>query len=203
MKERFFDDVTKALATPTTRRQALRRIGGILGGTALAGLFPGLVLADNSGCAHFCNAVFGGDTPASAQCATDAAHGTGLCYSCGPASPGSTQPICCPTNPNGTCTSYSSATCCGSGQTCTNGTCVAACAAGLVGLSNGTCAMPCSSELSSCCDSGFCSVDAGTNMLLCANFAGSQIPCSSDSDCPMGELCDADFRFVCLQAAVC
>ncbi len=81
MKENIFDEVTKSLATLTTRRQALRRIGGILGGTALAGLFPGLALAHgNSGAAHFCNAVFGANTPAAAQCTSDAAHHTGLYY---------------------------------------------------------------------------------------------------------------------------
>ena len=123
MEPNTFDELTKTLATATSRRQALRRIGGILGGTALAGLFPGLALASNSNCAHFCNAVFGGDTPASAQCATDAAHGTGLCYSCGPASLGGSQPICCQENPDGTCSSYSGTTCCGSSATCLNGSC--------------------------------------------------------------------------------
>ncbi|HJT59484.1 MAG TPA: hypothetical protein VJ761_23450 [Ktedonobacteraceae bacterium] len=127
MESNIFDEVTKALATSTSRRQALRRIGGILGGTALAGLFPGLALADNSGCAHFCTSVFGGDTPAQAQCASDAAHHTGLCYSCGPASPGGTKPICCTKNGSGFCTSYSSATCCSGGQVCQNGTCVTPC----------------------------------------------------------------------------
>jgi len=107
-----FDEVTKAFATSTSRRQALRRIGGILGGTVLAGLVPGLALANNSACAHFCASVFGADTPAASQCTSDAAHHTGLCYTCGPASSGGTQPICCPENPDGTCTSYSSATCC-------------------------------------------------------------------------------------------
>jgi hypothetical protein len=118
-----FDDLTKALATPTSRRQALRRIGGILGGTALAGLLPGVALADNSACAHFCASVFGADTPAADQCTSDAAHGTGLCYTCGPASPGGTQPICCPENGSGQCTSYSSATCCSGGRVCQNGGC--------------------------------------------------------------------------------
>ena len=89
MKPNIFDDMTKAIATATTRRQALRRIAGILGGTALAGLFPGLALADNSDCAHFCNSVFD-PGPDRGQCKSDAAHGTGLCYTCGPASPGGT-----------------------------------------------------------------------------------------------------------------
>src|SRR5947209_1192290 len=120
-----FDELTKALATSTSRRQALRRIGGILGGTALAGLFPGLASASTSACAHFCNAVFGADTPAADQCISDAAHHKGLCYTCGPASSGGTKPICCPENGSGQCTSYSTATCCGSSATCLGGSCCA------------------------------------------------------------------------------
>lgn len=123
MDSRRFDELTKALATSTSRRQALRRLAGILGGTALAGLFPGLASASNSTCAHFCDTVFGANTPAASQCTSDAAHGKGLCYTCGPASPGGTKPICCPGG-SGHCTSYSSATCCTSNQTCqADGTC--------------------------------------------------------------------------------
>ena len=84
-----FDELTKALASSTSRRQALRRIGGILGGTALASLLPGRVLASgggNSTCAHFCNTVFGADTPQADECISQAAHKTGLCYECGPLS---------------------------------------------------------------------------------------------------------------------
>ena len=124
MESRKFDALTKAIATATSRRQALRRIGGILGGTALAGLFPGFAQVDNSACAHFCDTVFGVDTPAASQCVSDAAHRKGLCYTCGPSSPGGTKPICCSQNPDGTCTGYSSATCCSGGQVCQNGTCV-------------------------------------------------------------------------------
>ena len=47
MESNIFDDLTRAMATATTRRQALRRIGGILGGTALAGLVPGLARANS------------------------------------------------------------------------------------------------------------------------------------------------------------
>src|SRR5947209_6113665 len=89
-----FEELTKALATSTSRRRALRRIGGILGGTALAGLFPGLALASNSACAKFCNAVFGADTPAANQCISQAAHHQGLCYTCGPAAPADHGPLC-------------------------------------------------------------------------------------------------------------
>src|SRR5215469_12021358 len=98
MEPSRFDELTKALATATSRRQALRRIGGILGGTALAGLFPGLAFASNSACAKFCASVFGAGTKAAGQCTSDGAHGRGLCYTCGPNSPGGTKPICCPEN---------------------------------------------------------------------------------------------------------
>ncbi len=157
MKENIFDEVTKALATATSRRQALKRIGGILGGTALAGLFPGLALAQgNSDAAHFCASVFGAHTPAANQCTSDAAHGTGLYYNsnCG----GNTQSVCCPTNPDGTCTSYSSATCCGSGQTCQNGACVTPC------LPSGS---NCQNDPFGCC-SGTCLFDTYSGSFTCA-----------------------------------
>src|SRR5579859_2247878 len=97
MKPGTFDTLTKALASTTSRRSAFRRIagmltGGAVGGTAIAALSPGIALADggNSDCAHFCNAVF---APGSArgQCKDDAAHGTGLCYTCGPKASGGSQ----------------------------------------------------------------------------------------------------------------
>jgi hypothetical protein len=75
----------------------------------------------NSACAHFCAAVFGADTPAAGQCTSDAAHGTGLCHTCG----ASTEPssICCTRNASGFCVSYSGVVCCANGQTCCSGTC--------------------------------------------------------------------------------
>ena len=121
MEPTRFDEFTKALATSTTRRSALHRIGGIFAGVSLAGLFPGLAFANNSACAHFCASVFGADTPAASQCTSDAAHGKGLCYSCGSSTPASS--ICCTRNSSGFCASYSGAACCTSGQTCQNGTC--------------------------------------------------------------------------------
>lgn len=130
MKRDTFDEITKILATSPSRRQALRRIagllfGGTMGGGILTTLSPGVALASggNSDCAHFCNAIFP-PGPDRGQCKSDAAHGIGLCYTCGPKSPGGSQPICCSTDSNGQCTSYSSATCCVSGQTCQSGICV-------------------------------------------------------------------------------
>ena len=206
MKRGTFDDLTRVVATSTSRRQAIRRIvgllfGGTVGGAALAELTPGIALADggNSDCAHFCNAVF---APGSArgQCKSDAAHGTGLCYTCGPKSPGGSQAICCSTNSNGQCTSYSSATCCGSGQTCTNGTCVATCS-GVI-LSNGTCAQPCSPNGTCSCTG--CGEDLETLNNYCTDSGGSQTPCTSDNDCVKGEFCLVNApEFVCVTAVVC
>src|SRR5712691_12548721 len=120
MKPGTFDDLARTVASTTSRRGAFWRMakivfGGTVGGAALAGLSPGVALADggNSDAAHFCNAVFAPGT-ARGQCKDDAAHGTGLFSSCG----NGTQLVCCPTDSNGQCTSYSSATCCPSGQTC-------------------------------------------------------------------------------------
>jgi hypothetical protein len=128
MEPRRFDQLTKTLASSTSRRQALKAaavaaVGGVLGwratGTASA--------QGNSACAHWCAAVFGADTPAAGQCTSAAAHGTGLCYTCGPASPGggvAPAAICCTHTSSGYCASYSGAACCSPSQTCSNGTCV-------------------------------------------------------------------------------
>jgi len=80
-----FDDLTKSLATSTSRRKAFRRIGGILGGTALASLLPGRALANgggNSDCAHLCNEIFGADTPEADLCIITAAHNGFTCFQC-------------------------------------------------------------------------------------------------------------------------
>ena len=105
MDHNRFDDLTRALASGISRRQALK----LLGGGLLAGLLPGSVLAKgggNSACAKFCNSLPPG--PQRSKCTSDAAKGKGLCYSCGPKSDG-TRRLC------GT-------TCIGSSELC-NGTC--------------------------------------------------------------------------------
>jgi hypothetical protein len=191
-----FDDLTKILATSTSRRQALRRLGGILGGTALAGVFPGLALASggNSACAHFCNAVFGANTPAAGQCTSEAAHGKGLCSTCGSGTPASS--ICCTRNSSGFCSSYSGAHCpCESSQclTCQNGACVSTCTSDQY-CSNGTClaflgcSEGCSATLGllcgpglSCCpfgainppDAGLCCLAEDCNTVAVAGFCPS------------------------------
>jgi hypothetical protein len=128
MREDRFDDVARVVASSTSRRQVLKIAAGATVGVLFAR--SGTALASNSACAHFCNDVFGEGTAAQSQCASQGAHHTGLCYSCGPNSPGggiSPSAICCTRNSGGHCTTYSSATCCPTGQTCQNGTCAAVC----------------------------------------------------------------------------
>ena len=174
-----FDGLTKALATPTSRRTALRRIGGAITGAILASWPFGHTLASNSACAHFCNAVFGADTPAAKQCISDAAHGKGLCHQCGSATPSS---ICCSRNSSGYCSSYSGAHCpcnatqcqkcdatagtcvssCDTCSTCQSGTCASSCASGQV-CQNGTCVTPCSANGGTCNGDSDCCSDTGSS----------------------------------------
>jgi hypothetical protein len=172
MEPSRFDDLTKALASATSRRQALKTIaattiGGILG---LGGI--GSAFAKNMTCAQWCAAVFGDNTPADEQCSADAAHHTGLCYSCGPQSPGggvTPSSICCTRTSSGYCTSYSSATCCGSSATCLNGSCCA---------NANVCGSTC---LAAPCDSSQC--------LKCDPTSGTCVGCPSGQSCLNGSCC--------------
>jgi hypothetical protein len=169
MDSNRFDDLTKALATPNTRRRALRQIGGALTGALLAGglrvfLSPGRTLAQgNSDCAHFCTSVFP-PGPARGKCISDAAHHTGLCYSCGPAAPSNHPPLC-------------GQVCC----TCVNGTCYQPCS----GQSCGSLEFGCNGNSSCACYTtvegvGFCSLPQPCTV---------QIGCTSSTECPFGWAC--------------
>lgn len=73
MDHNRFDDLTRTLATSTSRRQALKLFGGGL----LAALVPGSALAKgggNSACAKFCNSVYPPGRER-AKCISDAAKG--------------------------------------------------------------------------------------------------------------------------------
>ena len=138
-----FDDLTKALASSTSRRQALRTIltasvGGLLGIGGISTAFgrhhrrktdrnrpsgP----KGNRDCAKFCAQVFGPNTSAAGQCTNEGAHGRGLCFSPCFNDPSS---VCCvrPNGPNGFCRGTSPATCCGSNlPNCCGGTCAQCC----------------------------------------------------------------------------
>jgi hypothetical protein len=96
------DDLARTLAGGgMSRREALKRafVGAI--GAALALLLPArraLAAGVPRGCAAFCSAAYGEDTPEATSCIAMAKQQTGPCYQFGPQSPG------CATNncPSGT-----------------------------------------------------------------------------------------------------
>src|SRR6266576_7002877 len=182
MQPSNFDELTKALATSTSRRHALRlivtaSIGGLfgLGGISTAfgrhqhrakiakpspGGSPG-----NSKCAQFCAAVFGPNTPAANQCTSDAAHNKmgNLCQQCG----GNAASICCEKT-GGFCNgSITGATCCDSSHTCIDGSCCP---------NSNVCGTTC---LTVSCDSSQC--------LTCDENQGACVStCSSGQTCVSG-----------------
>src|SRR5437868_14193866 len=129
MQPTKFDELTKSLASSTSRRHALRTIvtasvGSFFGLGGIGSVFGGP--KSNRDCAKWCAQVFGPNTPAANQCTSDAAHHKGLCITC----PNSVSPssVCC-VRTSGYCSSYSGAHCCTSPQTCQNGQCVTPCTA--------------------------------------------------------------------------
>lgn len=211
-----FDDLTKALASATSRRQALRTIlaasvGGLLGIGGISTAFgrhhrrsakptkpsPG-GSPGNSNCAKFCAQVFGRNTPAANQCTSDAAHNKdgNLCQKCN----GNASSICCTTTGSGYC--GTGATCCSTsmGERCCSGVCVQADCCGDSDCpmgqhcQSGTCVQNCTS------DGGTCTVDSDCCSGTCDNFTcrvctdvggtcNSASDCCSGMDCPSGTCC--------------
>ena len=164
-----FDELTKALATSTSRRQALRTIlgasiGGLLGIGGISTAFGRQrhrtrITAPsgpkgNSNCAKWCAQVFGPNTSAAGQCTSQAAHGTGLCRMCGTADPSS---ICCVRNTSGFCSGTSAARC------------------------------PCDSAQCETCDTSHGTCDGCPSGQHCCS--GTCKECCADSDCPSGQHC--------------
>lgn len=189
MEEKRFDDLVRLVGGRTSRRQVLKALIASTIGAAFLRIDPGVALASNAACAQFCIAVFGGDTVAQSQCAAAGAHHQGLCYTCGPNSPGggvAPSDICCDRNSSGFCSDYSSASCCGSDQICVGGTCMSA----------STCSNPgneCTGAGFNNCETNsncFCfTTTEGTGVCGCNSYC-SQIPtCSSTADCPTGTVC--------------
>ena len=132
-EEYSFDTLARSMAEGAiSRGQALKLVGAALLGFGSLGLLGGVAGAKsnngnhhsgahgagkggkhhgkhkghkgnggNSACAQFCQGLL--SSAARGQCVSDAAHGTGLCFQCGPA--GTNQGLC-------------GQVCCSSGQTC-------------------------------------------------------------------------------------
>jgi hypothetical protein len=167
-----FDELAKtlAIAKGMPRRDALRLIGGGLAGGVLAAFGVGKALGQgNSPCAHFCVETF---PPGAARgkCVSDAAHGTGICFECGPAAPEDHPPLC-------------GQVCCEEGQICQDGTCVNPCPG-----------FTCFGEATICGTGGldlcFCgsTAEGGT---ACVNndFCEAHSACTTSGGCPSGQTC--------------
>ncbi len=166
MEPSRFDDLTKALATATSRRQALKTIaattlGGILG---LSGI--GTALADKT-----CKKLGQGCNNKKNLCCPGLICQGGICVTC--------------TANEGTCTTNSD--CC-SGN-CSNGIC---CGSGRVGLCNGSCAKPCQTR-ADCSGCGDCGPDQASGVFYCGGPNTNGIPCESTCGiCPRGTYCESD-----------
>jgi hypothetical protein len=197
MQPSKFDELTKALASSTSRRQALRTIlgvsiGGLLGIGGISTAFgrhhrrraqisrPSGAKG-NSNCAKWCAQVFGPNTSAAGQCTSDAAHGRGLCRQCGNVDPSS---ICCNRNGSGYCDgTVAGATCCPTGQHCQNGDCVADCTPNCTGKTCGD--NGCGGSCGSC--------DLGET---CINGSCCSTPCGNTC-------CDASAGETCINGSCC
>ena len=145
---RYFDELASGLASGSiSRGKAIRLMGAALLGGTLAS-FPGVAWAAEGGgggrssCAHFCQSLFGENTPEEEDCVSQGTKGQGPCFTC------TTQTGCGP-NFTPTCTvtgqTYNCSTCkceCPSGTEPCGGNCVPNCPAGQVRIPT-TCACLC------------------------------------------------------------
>jgi hypothetical protein len=135
MDDRHFDAITRLLATPTSRRAALRRIAL---GVGLTGSFVGtrtrsssVSAAQNADCAAFCQQLPPG--PDRGACVSNAAAGTGLSFQCGPAAADPAHQLCggvCVDTTTDLLNCGSCAVTCPAGQICDLGNCSTPCPAG-------------------------------------------------------------------------
>jgi hypothetical protein len=133
MESDRFDQLARAVGAGRSRRGILKGLGAAALGAVGLQRFGAAEAANgkgNSGCAHFCNQVFGADTSAAGQCTSQGAHGTGPC-------------VACANNPanycGGACTNVQTdvANCGSCGTVCPSDACHAAtCASGVCGTTS-------------------------------------------------------------------
>lgn len=160
-----FDELTKLFGARVSRRQGVKLLLAASLGAFLTRDSTQSARADYRGndlCAHFCDDLFP-PGPQRGQCKSEAAHGRGPCYECGPGS----------TTGQTTCASG----CCGPGQGCCGGTCVA-----LNTTSNcGSCGTTCTGSVANghpICNGGQCDVACNSGFQLV-----------NGACCPMGNVC--------------
>lgn len=192
MEDEKFDELTKQLARPVSRRQILK----VLLATAVGGLVAqsgrGRAFAaggGNSDCAHFCTALCGCEECACHDiCVSNAAHcmnnpgacATSVCNTCGNngvtpfnicGAAGAIASSCaCPTTGGGVCVnSLTDVNNCGTcGNTCASGKTPACCGGACTDLTSdinncGTCGTTCTTGTTPACCGGTCTDLAADN----------------------------------------
>jgi hypothetical protein len=161
-----FDSLTRAFGSGRSRRGVLKGLGATaLGAVGLSKL--GAAEAANGGnsdCAHFCTATF---PPGAArgQCVSDAAHGTGICYQCGPAAANTGLALCGQTCVNEQADNNNCGAC---GNVCTSP------ANGSSTCSAGGCVVTCNSGYQSDGAGGCVARTSCTNTVLAGDATGTQ-----------------------------
>jgi hypothetical protein len=170
MEDERFDELTRSLADRVSRRGMLKMLVATAVGGILVRSQSGRVLADNSDCAHFCNANFAGEDRG--DCKSDGAHGTGLCHSpCGPEGRGGT--LC-----GGP--AYASTTCCATGSSvCLNNACCTPTTCAALGATCGQVPDGCGRTLS-------CGACAASQCLTCAENNTCISTCTPPKTCVNG-----------------
>jgi hypothetical protein len=182
MDPQRFDDLARVLATRTTRRRVLRGITGTLAGLGLVSAVGQVASADSQNdCATFCRQLPPG--PARGACVSDAAHGLGQCYDCGPGAPAGSTAVLCDDSCVDTQTDAGNCGECGNacpaGVPCINGAC--GCPSWLT-LCNGNC-------VSSYCNFGevfsseTCQCECAPGRVPLISNGRCSIACTTDADC--------------------
>ena len=102
----WLDNVARTLASGASRRDILKQLGRGVAGVAVLSALPGTAEATekdkrgNKACVEFCKQL---PKRERGECVSQAAHGKGPCYECGPKAPHGTERElcngkCCPTN---------------------------------------------------------------------------------------------------------
>jgi hypothetical protein len=177
MEDKWFDELSRRLAAPVTRRQAFRTIAAAALGGVLIRSGTGKAFGQgNDDCAHFCNDQFppGRDR---GHCKSDAAKGGGLCYQCGPGANACILKAC-----NGVC--------CAQGASCSNGICACPAGHGVCGDSGVACfGVGACTDLTTIQNCGSCG-NVCTSGQICTNeMCQSSNPECAGASCASPKLC--------------
>jgi hypothetical protein len=190
MEDQRFDELTRGLARPVSRRQLVK----VLFATTVGGLFvragTGEAMAGNSDCTHFCNAVFppGGNR---GHCKSDAAQGAGVCAACGPAAPSGHPDVCAVGTQGVFCCPAAQPTCCNNASCAYLQNDVANCGACnhvCTGTTPACCSGVCKDLSNDVTNCGACGKVCSAGQICCG---GKCIPaCTALDQCHVAGVCD-------------